>query len=404
MLTIFQAPDIIGLEEIQDNDGSVNSTVVDASLTYQTLIDAIAAAGGPTYKFLDIPPADDQSGGQPGGNIRVGYLYNPDRVDFIEGSLEQVTDPNLANGDAFEDSRIPLSASFLFNGQEVTVVANHFTSKGGSTPLFGAVQPAVNGGEDRRIEQAQVVNNYVGDILTAKPNVNVVVLGDLNEFEFQAPLAALTGDTLNNLTETLPENERYSYIFQGNSQSLDHILASDSLFASAQFDAVHVNAEFAVQASDHDPLLAAFTIEVPKGLEIEGGNGADNLTGGLGNDRLFGKNGKDTLLGLAGDDYLAGGNGRDSLTGGFGDDTLLGGKGNDTFVLAASYGTDTVLDFVTGSDIFSLANGLTFEQLAITQGTGDNANNTLIANNDELLAIVSGVQANTLTSANFAIA
>lgn len=400
----LQAPDIIGLQEIQDNDGSVNSTVVDASLTYQTLIDAITTAGGPEYEFLEIPPADDQSGGQPGGNIRVGYLYNADRVDFIEGSSEQVTDPNLADGNAFEDSRTPLAATFLFNGQEVTVVANHFTSKGGSTPLFGSVQPPINGGEDQRIEQAEVVNSYVGDILAANSNANVVVLGDFNEFEFEEPLAVLAEDSLNNLTETLPENERYSYIFQGNSQSLDHILVTDSLFGSAEFDAVHVNAEFVMQASDHDPLLAAFTIEVPKGIETNGGNGADNITGGLGNDRLFGGNGKDTLLGLAGDDYLVGCNGQDLLTGGFGNDILLGGNGSDTFVLAASYGTDTVLDFGKGSDLFGLANGLTFEQLEITQGTGNNVNNTLITNSssDELLAIINGVQSNTFISADFA--
>ncbi len=404
IVTNLQAPDIIGLQEIQDNDGSVNSTVVDASLTYQTLINAIASAGGPTYEFLEIPPTDDQSGGQPGGNIRVGYLYNPDRVDFIEGSLKQVTDTNLADGDAFEDSRIPLAASFLFNGEEITVVANHFTSKGGSTPLFGAVQPAVNGGEDQRIQQAEVVNSYVGNILASNSDANVVVLGDFNEFEFEEPLAVLTGDSLNNLTETLPENERYSYIFQGNSQSLDHILVTDSLLGSAQFDAVHVNAEFAVQASDHDPLLAAFTIAVPKGLEIRGGNGADCITGGLGNDRLFGGNGKDTLLGLAGDDYLAGGNGRDLLNGGYGDDTLVGGNGKDIFVLASSYGTDTIVDFGKG-DFLGLANGLTFEQLEITQGTGNNAHNTLITNSstNELLAIVNGVQFNVLTSADFAL-
>ncbi len=404
IVTNLQAPDVIALQEIQDNDGSVNSTVVDASLTYQTLIDAIAAAGGSTYKFLDIPPVDDQSGGQPGGNIRVGYLYNPDRVDFVEGSLKQVTDTNLADGDAFADSRTPLAASFLFNGEEITVVANHFTSKGGSTPLFGAVQPPVNGGEDRRIQQAAIVNSYVSDILAANSDANVVVLGDLNEFEFEEPLAVLTGDSLNNLTETISENERYSYIFQGNSQSLDHILVTDNLFDRAQFDALHVNAEFAVQASDHDPLLAAFTIAVPEALKIKGGNGVDNITGGLGSDRLFGGNGKDTLLGLAGEDYLVGGNGKDLLNGGFGDDTLVGGNGKDTFVLASSYGTDTILDFGKG-DFLGLAKGLTFDQLEITQGTDNNANNTLITNSstNELLAIVNGVQSNVLTSADFAI-
>ncbi len=116
---------------------------------------------------------------------------------------------------------------------------------------------------------------------------------------------------------------------------------------------------------------------------------------------FFGGNGKDTLLGLAGDDYLVGGNGKDLLNGGFGDDTLVGGNGKDTFVLASSYGTDTILDFGKG-DFFGLANGLTFEQLEITQGTD---NNTLITNSstNELLAIVNGVQSNVLTSADFAI-
>ena len=119
----------------------------------------------------------------------------------------------------------------------------------------------------------------------------------------------------------------------------------------------------------------------------------------------MGGNGRDTLLGLAGDDYLAGCNGQDLLDGGFGDDTLFGGNGSDTFVLAASKGTDTILDFVSSVDRISLANGLTFEQLTITQGTGANRDRTLIAdsNSNELLAILNGVQSDTITAANFVI-
>jgi predicted extracellular nuclease len=57
------------------------------------------------------------------------------------------------------------------------------------------------------------------------------------------------------LITTLPLPERYTYVFEGNSQDLDHILLSNHLFTSAPFvyDVVHVNAEFADQASDHDP-------------------------------------------------------------------------------------------------------------------------------------------------------
>src|SRR5207247_4786257 len=54
-----------------------------------------------------------------------------------------------------------------------------------------------------------------------------------------------------------PQNERYSYVFEGNSQDLDHVLVSPSLTGKVSlYDVVHVNAEFATQASDHDPPVA----------------------------------------------------------------------------------------------------------------------------------------------------
>jgi hypothetical protein len=69
------------------------------------------------------------------------------------------------------------------------------------------------------------------------------------------------GDVLNDLITTLPGSERYSYVFEGNSQTLDHILFSDSLFSGLfEFDSVHVNAEFATQASDHDPQVVRSTL------------------------------------------------------------------------------------------------------------------------------------------------
>ncbi|MGF1538135.1 MAG: endonuclease/exonuclease/phosphatase family protein [Elainellaceae cyanobacterium] len=292
IITNLNTPDIIGLQEIQDSDGAEITDISSADLTYQTLIDEIAAAGGPTYQFIDtpglVPASVDEAGnvlrptgGQPGGNIRVGYLYNPDRVSLVEGSVVPLTDPvdQAVNPDnPFFGSRIPLAATFLFNGQEVTVVNNHFSSKSGSAPLFGTIQPAVelqsdpaagvNGGLDERIAQAEAVQAFVGSLLAADPDANVVALGDFNEFEFLPPLEILEQD-LFNLTNTLAENERYSFIFQGNSQAIDHILVSNSLADQAEFDAVHINAEFAEtpqRASDHDPLLARLTIAPPVGL------------------------------------------------------------------------------------------------------------------------------------------
>ena len=54
-------------------------------MTLQQLIAAIQAAGGPTYEFQQINPVDDADGGQPGGNIRVGFLFRTDRgLAFVD--------------------------------------------------------------------------------------------------------------------------------------------------------------------------------------------------------------------------------------------------------------------------------------------------------------------------------
>ncbi len=87
------SPDIVALQEIQDNNGAEPGQVVAADQTYAALIAAIQAAGGPTYAFIDLHPRQDAEGGQPGGNIRNGYLYNPQRVQLIEDSPERFDDP-----------------------------------------------------------------------------------------------------------------------------------------------------------------------------------------------------------------------------------------------------------------------------------------------------------------------
>jgi Cadherin-like domain/Calx-beta domain/RTX calcium-binding nonapeptide repeat (4 copies) len=133
-------------------------------------------------------------------------------------------------------------------------------------------------------------------------------------------------------------------------------------------------------------------------------NSDDVINGQGGNDIINGKSGNDLLRGGAGNDTLFGGAGNDILRGGTGNDTLGGGTGNDLFVLASGEGTDTIKDFNLTLDKIGLANGLSFGQLTITQGTGSNANSALITDstNNELLAILNGVQANTLTNGMFA--
>ena len=257
----------------------INPVVVDASTTFQTLIDAITAAGGPTYQYRQINPVDDTNGGEPGGNIRVGFLFNPNRVSFVDRpcgtstsntTVSNVSDvPTVSNSpglidpsnSAFTSSRKPLIGEFTFNGKTVYIIGNHFNSKGGDQPLYGPNQPPTLTSEVQRQQQATVVKNFVESILAINPNANVVVAGDLNDFEFSNPVSILESAGLTSLIKTLPQNQRYTYNFEGNVQTLDHVLVSNNLRSKLDgYDVVHVNSEFAAQDSDHDPSVARFNL------------------------------------------------------------------------------------------------------------------------------------------------
>ncbi|MBZ6471829.1 endonuclease/exonuclease/phosphatase family protein [Streptomyces griseocarneus] len=271
LVTNLSSPDIVALEEVQDDDGTTNGGVVDAGLTLKKLTDAIAAAGGPAYEWRQINPVDGQDGGQPGGNIRTAFLFNPARVSFKDipggdsttavkvtregGKAALSASPGRidpANA-AWANSRKPLAGQFSFRGKDVFVVANHFNSKGGDQAVDGRFQPPARTSETQRTQQAKAVNAFVKELLAADRGANVIVAGDLNDYQFSPALKTLTaGGVLNDLVDTLPKKERYGYVFQGNSQVLDHILTSRHL-GRVDYDIVHVNAEFADQASDHDP-------------------------------------------------------------------------------------------------------------------------------------------------------
>lgn len=84
VVTNMGAPDVVGLEEIQDNTGAANDGTVASDVTLRRFVDAIVAAGGPRYEFRVIDPENNQDGGRPGGNIRVAFLFNPARVSFAD--------------------------------------------------------------------------------------------------------------------------------------------------------------------------------------------------------------------------------------------------------------------------------------------------------------------------------
>ncbi|NJL83224.1 MAG: hypothetical protein HC890_10205 [Chloroflexaceae bacterium] len=435
IITNLNLPDIIALQEIQDNDGPGNaaaSTVTAADVTLQNLIDAIVQAGGPTYQFIDNTfIGDDTSGGEGGGNIRTAFLYNPARVEFVPGSDRPVTDPvtqadGIPGNNPFEASRIPLAADFIFNGETLTVISVH--NQAGGANDFDNDQPRFSGPTSDRNQESAEINGFIDEILAADPDANVIVTGDFNDFEFQPWTTFLDGTfdggeaILLNLIDLLPELEQYSFQFTaneaGNHVILDHLFATPGLFANREgIDIVHVNAEFPndVQASDHDPTLASFTLGAPVvvvvppepiesiesvvgtpesdslegGLDFDGildllfvgggndfvdaspvtatagpgsrnrvygGAGGDDLLAGT-NDRLFGGSSADELNAAngTGGNRLFGGDGDDEITVGSGD-RAFGGPGNDILEASLSEGGSRLYGG-PGDDLFFLGAG-----------------------------------------------
>ena len=210
-------------------------------------------------------------------------------------------------------SRPPLVADLLVQGPwgedyPLTVVVNHWRSKRGDESVNVV----------HRKLQAEHVASIVQSRLDADPNAHVVVLGDLNDFMESDPVLALqegTQPALAHAFDALPAMDRYTYIFNGSSQVLDHLLLTQGMMADfAGIDIVHISADYPTTrsegvpafpspygSSDHDPL--ALTVR-PGGsgwisgnaqfprlrielVDSQGGVTAQTHSDGLGSFRFF---------------------------------------------------------------------------------------------------------------------
>lgn len=262
----LKMPDIIGVQEMQDNNGAVNDGTTDASLSAKRIIDAVQEIRGPKYEYVEVAPLNNQDGGAPGANIRVGFFYNPSRVKLAEKPKLLETNPTRIGQDnpLFESTRKPLAAEFTFQGQNIVVVSNHLNSKLGDATPFGKIQPLVFKSEEKRIQLAQEVNSFVKGIQKKDANAPVVVVGDMNDFEFSKPLQALKGDVMKDMLETVSKDNRYTYIHEGNAQVLDHILVTNNIAPHTIVDPVHLNTNIMKEhgrVSDHDPVLAQIDLK-----------------------------------------------------------------------------------------------------------------------------------------------
>ncbi|ROT36644.1 endonuclease/exonuclease/phosphatase family protein [Sodiomyces alkalinus F11] len=284
IIQYMKTPDLIFVQEVQDNNGPTNDDVASANLTLAALTASIEEQSGILYDFVEVEPVRNQDGGQPGGNIRNAYLYRRDVIELYQpnqgGSTDEavvVEGPALnfnpgridIGNPAWDASRKPLVAAWRAirgpTNKPFFTVNVHNGSKGGSSPLHGDPRPPVNNGVDKRGEQVESIGTFIESILSQDPKARIIAAGDFNEFDFVRPQVLLREKyNMTHLsTHSLPETERYSYVFDMNSQQLDHIYVSPALVnEQAKIEHIHLAAWLAYPdlVSDHDPLVAVLNV------------------------------------------------------------------------------------------------------------------------------------------------
>lgn len=252
-------PDIIALQEIQDNDGAQISDVVDANKTLELLIDTIEELSEVRYRWTCINPELGEDGGQPGGNIRNAFLYNASRVGLLENSTRVFGE----NDECFVDSRKPLVAYFkqLKSKQVLACINIHLASKRHQRSIFALDEAGVDGKLSVRVAQARRIAQEI-EKLRSK-GMNYYVTGDFNDTEYSSTLIALLGDHSYNLVNSLDELERYDYNHRGKLQVLMHGIVAKENATKAEYEIIHGNELIGVEPgeinnkpSDHAYVIA----------------------------------------------------------------------------------------------------------------------------------------------------
>ncbi len=266
----LELPEILIVQEVE------NTAIL------QVLGDRVNAAAGTAYQAVSFETSDARG-------IEVGFLWDTARVHLLNAYQMSGSAIEAAFGLSSDSpGREPLVGVFEVEGQTITIIGNHFKSKGGDDPLFGVNWPPIRNTEEQRKLQAQVVRGFVTAILDADPDAMVVVAGDLNDFQFgepgegdDHPLAILEGMggevPLTNLIMVEKDAERYTYVYDGNSQVLDHMLVSPALYERlVATDILHFDAGYPetlasdpttpLGVSDHDPVEGRFALgKAPRG-------------------------------------------------------------------------------------------------------------------------------------------
>ena len=240
-------------------------------------------------KPIDTALADLVSGlNQALGSEVWAYVPTPDALnnaaitDFITNAIIYKTgvvtpvgaSQTQVDETVWDIAREPIAQTFTFGGKTLTVVGNHFKSKGGT-----GTEPADGQGRftAERVAQAQAVVTFVGDLRAASGSDDVLLLGDFNAYSQEDPMNVFAEAGYVDLVSAKTDGQ-YTYTFDGELGSLDHAVATPSLAATITGTAVwNINspewsdrgyafgaaeAGTPFRSSDHDPVKVGISQEV----------------------------------------------------------------------------------------------------------------------------------------------
>lgn len=277
----LHTPDILGLAEVGDNDGgNVTSKVVSADKVLDAIVEGIKKATGVEYKWLSADPEDGKDGGWPAMHIRNAILYRTDKLELpyfkqgdskvdveIKGGKLTFNPGRLGNNkEFFKDVRKSLVAHLVLKDskKDVFIVVNHLKSKRFDDKIYSKNQPVKRKSEDLRIPEGKYVGQFLKEINKQKPNAIILSMGDMNDFEFSPTLKAMKTNLMVSAVESLPKNQRHTYVYQGNSQVLDNLLVNKKYAKGMKVDILNINSEFTISQgyfSDHDPVYMQINVK-----------------------------------------------------------------------------------------------------------------------------------------------
>lgn len=272
----LHTPDIIGLVEVGDDNGGVKENVelVSAEKTLTAIVNEIKKETGVEYSWLSVDPEHGKDGGWTEMHIRNAVLFRTDKlyVPYMnQGNAKidtKVTDDGkltfnpgrIGNNEKFFESvRKPVVAHLKLkeSDKDIFVVVNHLKSKRSDDKIYSKKQPVKRGSELYRIPEGQYIGKFLKEINMKNPDAVILTMGDMNDFEFSPTLKGIKTDLMVSAVEMLPENERHTYVYTGNSQVLDNLLVNKKYAKGAKSDILNINSEFTRSQgyfSDHDPV------------------------------------------------------------------------------------------------------------------------------------------------------